>query len=179
VVATHVFTQKRRELSLYGRKLNEKDKGHSLKEKTTSGPRARASLVLFMLAQRAPNRAWAGPAGHRCSTLPDQAHTALAYAAWPSKQSDAGRFARSQNNKDARPLALSHRREGPTGSSPSSRSPSRCLARRGKREGTRTRPWRERDSLCPCLAVRAKPPSRLRTLATRTLATEPKNMGST
>jgi hypothetical protein len=38
VVATHVFTQKRRELSLYGRKLNEKDKGHSLKEKTTYGP---------------------------------------------------------------------------------------------------------------------------------------------
>jgi hypothetical protein len=77
---------------LYGRKLNEKDKGNSLKEKTTSGPRARAGLVLFTLAQRAPNRAWAGPAGHRCSTLPDQAHTALAYAAWPSKQSDAGPF---------------------------------------------------------------------------------------
>jgi hypothetical protein len=59
-------------------------------------------------------------------------------------------FARSQNNKDAHPLPLSHRREGPTGSSPSSRSPSPCLARRGKREGTETRSWRGRDSLCPC-----------------------------
>jgi hypothetical protein len=78
-------------------------------------------------------------------------------------------FARSQNNKDAHPLPLSHRREGPTGSSPSSRSPSPYLARRGKREGTETRSWRGRDSLCPCLAVHAKPPSRPRTLATRTL----------
>jgi hypothetical protein len=79
------------------------------------------------------------------------------------------RFSATRQMRRARPFPYLADGRDPQGHPLPSARPRPCLAQRGKREGTGSRSLRGRDSLCPYFTVRAKPPSRPRTPATRTL----------